>query len=281
MNNEELVKEIQAGRSVTENTEALYIQNLALIEKLVKPFVNYRVELSDLLQEAFMGLIQAIGKYDPRSVVKFMTFASHDITQAARRYSQYHGHCFRLPAHVTEDMAKYKRHTLSHADDKRPALALGWTLEKLNTIQELCGRSASLDEPLPGEGEARLGEAVPDTRQAMYFDDVEQQIDNGIIWGVVNELPAVQKAVIVLRYYEQLTRVKTAQQLSCKTQYVKDLENKALKRLRRNDIIKAFKPFYTSPRKIRYKNYYGTGYGNFKRNQASNIELLLESLPNI
>lgn len=55
-------------------------------------------------------------------------------------------------------------------------------------------------------------------------------------------------------------------------------EAKALKSLKRNDIIKAFKPFYTSPKKIQYKNYYGTGYESFKNNYGSSTELFLDRL---
>ena len=37
MSNEEIVSEIRAGRSVSENMEILYTRNLPLIKKFIKP----------------------------------------------------------------------------------------------------------------------------------------------------------------------------------------------------------------------------------------------------
>lgn len=62
MTNEQIVEEIRNGVSVTANMERLYMDNLPLIKKFIKPYTSHEPE-EDLLQEAFFGLLEAIKHY--------------------------------------------------------------------------------------------------------------------------------------------------------------------------------------------------------------------------
>jgi RNA polymerase sigma factor (sigma-70 family) len=53
------------------------------------------------------------------------------------------------------------------------------------------------------------------------------------ILDVIDRLPARQRAVIVLRYFEQLSEVEIAEALSCRPGTVKSLASRALARLRK------------------------------------------------
>jgi len=58
----------------------------------------------------------------------------------------------------------------------------------------------------------------------------ESEIDE--VWPVVVRLPARQRAVVVLRYYEDLSEAEIAAVLECRPGTVKSLAARALKRLR-------------------------------------------------
>lgn len=74
MSNEQLVRLIKDGQNVTENMQTLYLANLPLIKKHIKPYTCYEPE-EDLLQEAYFGLMEAVNHYDESMGYKFMTYA--------------------------------------------------------------------------------------------------------------------------------------------------------------------------------------------------------------
>ena len=56
--------------------------------------------------------------------------------------------------------------------------------------------------------------------------------DRMVLWPHVQDLPARQRAVIVLRYYEQLSEAEIADTLSCSRGNVKSTAHRALQNLR-------------------------------------------------
>jgi RNA polymerase sigma factor (sigma-70 family) len=54
------------------------------------------------------------------------------------------------------------------------------------------------------------------------------------LWDAIGRLPARQRAVVVLRYYEDLSEAGTAQLLGCSVGTVKSQCSKALASLRRD-----------------------------------------------
>ena len=62
-------------------------------------------------------------------------------------------------------------------------------------------------------------------------------VDHAVLWPLVSsavkQLPAQQRAVVVLRYYEDLTVVETAEVLGCAVGTVKSQAHDALRALRR------------------------------------------------
>lgn len=63
MTNEELVEKIQAGEDVQTNMGLLYQQNQPLIYKFALPY-SEMMDINDLMQEAYFGLVKAVEKYD-------------------------------------------------------------------------------------------------------------------------------------------------------------------------------------------------------------------------
>lgn len=56
--------------------------------------------------------------------------------------------------------------------------------------------------------------------------------DDGSMWGAVQQLPPRQRAVIALRYYEDLSEAQIAAVLGCSVGTVKSQASKAMRRLR-------------------------------------------------
>ena len=72
-----------------------------------------------------------------------------------------------------------------------------------------------------------LVDAIPDHRQA-----TEQKLHDDDLWRLLATLPTKQRAVLVLRYYEDMSEEQIAQTLGCAPGTVKSQASKALAKLR-------------------------------------------------
>lgn len=75
-------------------------------------------------------------------------------------------------------------------------------------------------------------EEVPETDTGNAPDPAEQQAQRDAMWNAVGRLPVRQRAMVVLRYYEDLTEVQTAEVLGVSVGTVKSAVSRALVKLR-------------------------------------------------
>ncbi|MER6952189.1 SigE family RNA polymerase sigma factor [Nonomuraea sp. NPDC000554] len=70
-------------------------------------------------------------------------------------------------------------------------------------------------------------------------DQVREAEDRELVWQALRRLPARQRAVVVLRFFEDLTEAQTAETLGCSVGTVKSQTSKALAKLRVDDSFAA------------------------------------------
>ncbi|MFF5260802.1 SigE family RNA polymerase sigma factor [Actinomadura viridis] len=85
-------------------------------------------------------------------------------------------------------------------------------------------------------GEVPTGE-LPD--HARGGDAMGASDERDVLWRALGRLPPRQRAVIVLRFYEDLTEAETAAALGCSAGTVKSQTSKALAKLRADDALLA------------------------------------------
>ncbi|MCQ4084499.1 SigE family RNA polymerase sigma factor [Streptomyces sp. RB6PN25] len=76
-----------------------------------------------------------------------------------------------------------------------------------------------------------IGPSTPDT--------AEQQAQRDALWRAVSRLPSRQRAMVVLRYFEDLSEVQTAQVLGVSVGTVKSAVSRALVKLRTDPELRA------------------------------------------
>src|ERR1044072_7672944 len=79
---------------------------------------------------------------------------------------------------------------------------------------------------------------LPEHRETPAGDPAEQQALHDAMWRAITKLPARQRAMVVLRYYEDLSEAQTAEVLGVSVGTVKSAVSRALGKLREDPQIR-------------------------------------------
>lgn len=82
--------------------------NMRLVVSIAKKYIYFcgNFEITDLIQEGYFGLVQAVERFDHRKNIKFSTYATFWIRQAIGRSIKNLSETIRKPVHVAEKLAK-------------------------------------------------------------------------------------------------------------------------------------------------------------------------------
>ena len=82
-------------------------------------------------------------------------------------------------------------------------------------------------------------ESVPEVPEVVGADELDSVTDRAWLLPVLRELPARQRAVLVLRYFEDLSETEVSQVMNCSPGTVKSQTSRALARLREDASVRA------------------------------------------
>ena len=135
--------------------------NLRLVVSIAKHYVGRGLPMTDLIEEGNLGLMHAIGKFEPERGFRFSTYASWWIRQSIERAIMHQSRLVRLPVHVVRELnhvLKARRALeaqAAHFDhgDKAARLediaaALDRPVREVAELLKLAEVPASLDAPL-------------------------------------------------------------------------------------------------------------------------------------
>jgi RNA polymerase nonessential primary-like sigma factor len=106
---EEYATAVRARAGDFAARQSMIEHNLRLVVSIAKGYLGRGVPLADLIEEGNLGLMHAIGKFEPERGFRFSTYATWWIRQSVERAVMNQGRVIRLPVHVVRELQQVLR----------------------------------------------------------------------------------------------------------------------------------------------------------------------------
>jgi RNA polymerase primary sigma factor len=248
----ELARKIKEGDP--EALEKLTKANLRFVVSVAKQYQNQGLSLGDLINEGNLGLIKAARRFDETRGFKFISYAVWWIRQAIMQALAEQSRIVRLPLNRVGALNKIgKAYSNLEQDFEREPSAeelaeeLEMNVDDVSEAMSLSAKHLSMDAPFASNEENRLldvlkNEDMPAPDTTLMSESLKEEVERAL-----SKLAAREAEVIKLYFGfendEPLTLEEIGERFNLTRERVRQIKEKALRRLRNTTRSKELKKY--------------------------------------
>ncbi len=247
----ELAQRIRNGDRIA--LEKLTRANLRFVVSVAKQYQNQGLSLPDLINEGNLGLIKAAEKFDETRGFKFISYAVWWIRQSILQALAEQSRIVRLPLNqvgslnkINKAFSKFEQENARKPSAEELAEQLELPVDKVADTLKISGRHVSVDAPfVEGEDNCLIdvmaNDDAPNADRGLINESLAKEIDRALSTLTERESDIVKKFFGI--GVAEMTLEEIGAEFSLTRERVRQIKEKAIRRLRNNSRSKLLKGY--------------------------------------
>ena len=219
--------------------DLIMVQYAGLVERIARRFSGIE-PFEDLVQVGFIGLLNALTKFDPEAGVRFNTYATYLVAGEMKHYLRDRSQVIRHPAWLQELRHKVNKagNMLTQSLGRMPtereiaeelSISESAVTEVFQTQEML--RVASLDAPAQADDD---GSSDVEKLDASAFCPEQLSVEDRVLLEqAMKQLRDLERQVLLLFHFESKNQTEIAAELGISCNYVSHILRQSLAKLRK------------------------------------------------
>lgn len=218
--------------------DLIMIQYASLVERVARKYAGIESQ-EDLVQVGYIGLLNALSKFDPQAGVRFNTYANYLVAGEIKHYLRDRAQIIRHPAWLQELRHRVNRASSMltqelgrHPTEREIAEALEVPENQVHEVfqtQELT-RVSSLDTTVQDDDGDSEGERLD---AADFCPDQLGVEDRVLLDNALKQLRDLERQVLILFHFDSMNQTEISNKLGISCNYVSHILRQSLAKLRK------------------------------------------------
>ncbi len=233
----------RACQLASASRRLLIQSNLRLAVHIARRYANRGIPMTDLIQDANVGLIKAVERFDPTRGFRFSTYAYWWISEEVKRCMKRGTRLVHTPENVVDEIRLLQKASLAlhqtlgrMPSQSELAEEIEVSPSRVGELRALAVAELSVDSPVSSGAEITLGDSLSATEQSAPDHYMADRDRKRTLMALLAELDEREKDVLSRRFGLGLPEPETlqviSQDLGISRERVRQIEKGAISKLK-------------------------------------------------